>query len=183
MRCVSDSGDTWGRWTAGGLLQVVLLAVPWYPTLPDFVLQLQSTLRKCAGPRSFDASPPTSASLPASTVMRRATVLIAATSLVAVSWGQMRVALGGALFASLPSWPLFFPCLTPWSPSYSHFAPQTPHSCFGLPSASPGGDPTPGVHPGFPRPDGYLHLCGHRRPYPHHQLETQLGPYPLSSQV
>lgn len=51
------------------------------------------------------------------------------------------------------------------------------------PSASPGGDPSPGADPGFPGPDGDLHLRGHRRPHPYHQLETQLGPHPLTSQV
>lgn len=51
------------------------------------------------------------------------------------------------------------------------------------PSGPPGGDPSPGVNPGFPGPDSDVHLCGHWRPHPHHQLAAQLGPHPLSSQV
>lgn len=69
--------------------------------------------------------------------------------------------------------PLLLPprCLPPLTPAHS------------FPSASPGGDPSPGVDPGFPGSDGDLHLRGHRRPHPYHQLETQLGPHPLASEV
>lgn len=75
------------------------------------------------------------------------------------------------------------PAVSPWPPPPPPSVPPTPHSCSSPPSASPGGDPSPGVDPGFPGPDGDLHLRGHWRPHPYHQLETQLGPHPLASQV
>lgn len=69
------------------------------------------------------------------------------------------------------------------SPYSSSLCPSLPSILLPSPSAPPGGDPSPGVNPGFPGPDSDLHLCGHRRPHPHHQLAAQLGPHSLSSQV
>ena len=135
--------------------------------------QLSSALRMSVGPPSSAACPQTPASRPASTVTRRATVRTAATSSAAVS-GEP----GGELWAPGPS------PQSPPAPSSSLLGgshPSLPPDS--SPSASPGGDPSPGVDPGFPGPDGDLHLRGHRRPHPYHQLETQLGPHPLASQV
>lgn len=70
----------------------------------------------------------------------------------------------------------------PLTPS-SSLCPSHPSLLLPSPSAPPGGDPSPGDNPGLPGPDSDLHLCGHRRPHPYHQLAAQLGPHPLSSQV
>lgn len=141
--------------------------------------QPSSAPRTYAGPRSSAVYPQTHASRPASTVMRRVTARTAATSLAAVS-GE----LGGELWARAPPHSLSSR-LAPrsCSPPPSLCASRHPSLLLPSPSASPGGDPSPGVNPGFPGPNSDLHLCGHRRPHPDHQLETQLGPHPLSSQV
>lgn len=146
--------------------------------------QPPSALKRCVGPHSSDASLPTCASQPASTVTRRVTVPTGATSLAAVS---------RELGSRCGPWAGFWGLLSTASTS-THLPPSSserflrssflcPHPCPGLLSAPPGGDASSGVHPGFPGPDSDLHLRGHWRPHPHHQLEAQLGPHPLSSQV
>lgn len=136
--------------------------------------QLPSARRMCAGPHSSAVCPPAHASQPASTVMRRVTVQTEVMRLAAVSGEQ-----GQGRF-----WAPLLLSVSPLSGTQlSSLGPSLPHSCSHLPSATTGGDPSTGVHSGFPGPDSDLHLCGHWCPHPHHQLATQLGSHPLTPQV